>query len=331
MSKPVSFLMTFFLTLVAVIAGGFILTKQQPSQNVETVQHFAQVPASIPVETAKSDEAVVPEPEQPKEPKTWYRNQVVVLTYHHISDQSGQRYAIRPELFARHMAFLQEQNLHPITLREFLHFVDTGAISTENAVLITFDDGYESYYTHAFPVLKAYQFPSVNFVIAGRLRDAAERKRENMTPPLTYAQIKEMMETGLVEIASHTYSLHEQEVRNEWGELGPETAPVYLEDLQRLEEEQEYRNRLYVDLMMSRVALSELVGEPIETISLPFGFTNETVQEIIKQTGYRYAFHSERGIVRPDVDPYRIPRHDVGVPEVTEAELHELFTRASSN
>ncbi|MCK9911929.1 hypothetical protein MXD81_22430, partial [Microbacteriaceae bacterium K1510] len=74
-----------------------------------------------------------------------------------------------------------------------------------------------------------------------------------MTTPLTLQQVQELLASGLVEVGSHTYSLHEHGTVNEWGELGPETAPVYQEDLQRLEQDKEYKDRLYVDFTMSRV------------------------------------------------------------------------------
>ncbi|MFP3423200.1 xylanase, partial [Bacillus sp. SIMBA_161] len=72
-----------------------------------------------------------------------------------------------------------------------------------------------------------------------------------MTTPLSRQQVNEMIASGLADVASHTYSLHEEEESNKWGDLGPGTAPVYLKDLNRLEVEKEYRNRLYVDFVMS--------------------------------------------------------------------------------
>jgi biofilm PGA synthesis lipoprotein PgaB len=324
--KRISFLATFFLTLALVITGGFLKSKDNQEKNEEHLQQFTHISTSIVTEgLTESRPAQAEKPALSINKQTWYRNQVVVLTYHHVTGKSDQRYVVSPEQFASHMAFLYQNDFHPITLTEFLQFVDTGVLPKENAVLLTFDDGYESYYKEAFPILKQYNFPSVNFVIAGRLRDTVERKRENMIPPLTYPQIKEMMATGLVDIASHTYSLHERAAINEWGELGPETAPVYMEDLQRLEEEQEYRNRLYVDFMMSRAALSDLLQKPIESISFPFGYANDMVVEMAKQAGYRYAFSTEPGVVKPGVDRYRIPRFDVGVPEHDVNKLHALF------
>lgn len=323
MYKRLPFLATFFLTLVLVIAGGFLVSGKKAQENPNDLQHFSHDATSI----VKQEGDELPRIKK----QTWYRDQVVVLTYHHVDANSKQPFAITPEHFAQHMSFLYENDFHPISLTQFLHFVDTGSLPVENAVLLTFDDGYESYYKEAYPIMKKYQFPSVNFVITGRLRDTMERKRENMTPPLTFPQIEEMLASGLVDVASHTYSMHEQAITNEWGEPGSETAPVYLEDMQRLEDSQEYKNRLYVDFMMARAALSDLVHKRIECISFPFGYASNTVIEIAQNAGYRYAFSTEHGVVKAGVDPYRIPRYDVGVPEKDMNALTELFTSVKTN
>lgn len=144
------FLLVFWTVLSLVVTVGMLGYAHMAKNNTENVQPFPQVDTSISTSTAKNAEPNV------TPPKRWYRVQVVVLTYHHVTEQSTQRYAISDDQFARHMSFLHENDLHPISLEEFLRFVETGSLSTENAVLITFDDGYESYYTRAFPVLRAY-------------------------------------------------------------------------------------------------------------------------------------------------------------------------------
>ncbi|MGZ0051780.1 polysaccharide deacetylase family protein [Brevibacillus gelatini] len=323
------FLTVFVICLLLIVSTAGIGHFYQFKNNAQKAQPFPQVDTSISISAAEIAEPNVTQNEKATvEPKKWYNNQVVVLTYHHVTDESGQRYVISSEQFAKHMSFLHENDLHPISLDEFLRFVDTGSLPTENAVLITFDDGYESYYTEAFPILRTYGYPSVNFVIAGRLRDVADRKRENMTTPLTRQQVMEMLHSGLADIGSHTYSLHEEEARNEWGEMGPETAPVYLQDLKRLENEEEYRDRLYVDFSMSRAGLNKWMGREIKTISLPFGYTNPIVLETARQAGYGYVFTSTPGFVKKGVDPFAIPRNDVGLRDVDEVILHQLFTKA---
>ncbi|MEJ8544118.1 polysaccharide deacetylase family protein [Brevibacillus borstelensis] len=323
MPKRWPFFLVFFIAFGLVVAAGLSSFFKQEAPHVQPFPHVTTSISTGEEQSATLQTATTQEKTAPS--KLWYRNRVVVLTYHHVTDTSAQRYVIGTDQFKQHMSFLFENDFHPISLTEFVRFVETGVLPTENAVLLTFDDGYESYYTHAFPVMKEYRFPSVNFSILGRLRDTEERKRKNMTTPLSRPQVKKMLQTGLVDIASHTYSLHDEKARNEWGELGPETAPVYVEELKRLEEEQEYRNRLYVDFTMSRVGLSELVGKQVQAISLPFGYSNDIVLDIAKQAGYLFVFNSNPGVVTEKVNPFSIPRYDVGIREVDVPKLEALF------
>lgn len=336
MPKRMLYLLGMTLAIAVVITGCAPFVDSDTAKDAAHLQPFPPSPTSnehrqneaVPQSSLSAD--VLPAA-KPVVEQTWYRDQVVVLMYHHITDNPQSRYAIRPEQFAAHMAFLYENDLRPISLDEFLRFVDTGVLLTKNAVLLTFDDGYESYYKEAFPVLKKYGFPSVNFVIAGNLRDAADRKRENMIPPLSHAQIAEMRASGLVELGSHTYSLHTMEITSEWGDRGPTTSPVYLEELHRLEKEQEYRDRLFVDFRIARSALEELLGKQVMSLSLPYGNVNDTVLEIASQAGYRYVFTSFPGPVKADVNPLQIPRYDVGLADVDEHSLRQLFQAVRMN
>lgn len=323
----------FVLALLLMFGLFSFLPDAHDQKKPAELQHYEEVTASTGyrqkdiVPQVKAVETNIPERKAGQE-QFWYRDQVVVLMYHHISDDPEQPYAISRDLFLEHMQFLAENNLHPISLQEFLDFVDTGVLVKENAVLITFDDGYESYYTDAYPILKEFGYPSVNFVISGRLRDVPERQRANMIPPLTYSQVREMVSSGLVDVGSHTYSLHEYEEIAESGEFRPATSPLYDAELQVLEEEPEYRDRLYVDFMISRVTLSDIVNKEVTSLSFPYGFTNEIVRETVRQAGYSYAFTSEPSVVKAGVNPYQITRFNVGVPDMDVSKLAAIFAAA---
>ncbi|MGD8190294.1 polysaccharide deacetylase family protein [Brevibacillus ginsengisoli] len=327
-------LIAFFFVFLIVVISGLLLNGPTHTENVQTLQQNTPSKPSITPSNrnAESDPSNVTEPRSDSQvaKMNWYQNQVVVLMYHHVSPTGDKEYTLTPELFSEHMKFLHDNDLHPISLTEFLQFVNTGVLSTNNAVLITFDDGYESFYKEAYPILKEFNFPSVNFVIASRLRDSVERKRPNMIPPLTTEEVQEMIGSGLVEVGSHTYSLHDHIEKNDWGELEPGTAPVYMEDIKHVEDDDTYRNRLYVDFTMSRVALSDLVHKPIVSLSLPHGFTNQEVLDTAKDAGYHYVFNSRRGVVKPGVKPYDIPRFGVGSDYVDVDKLRQIFVENNS-
>ncbi|WP_255168697.1 polysaccharide deacetylase family protein [Natrononativus amylolyticus] len=66
-------------------------------------------------------------------------------------------------------------------------------------VMIQFDDGYETDYTEAFPILERYGYPAVTFVNPGRVGASSVGGR----PVLDLAQIEELADAGWT-ISSHT-------------------------------------------------------------------------------------------------------------------------------
>jgi len=239
--------------------------------------------------------------------KTWYRNQVMVLNYHHIDRNFESPYTITPENFLEQMEFLKKNNFHPLKLEEFYEFMGTGLLTQENAVLITFDDGYESFYKEAFPILKRFKFPAANFVVYEKLRDSIDRKREKMIPPLTFVQMKEMTESGLISFQSHSYGIHEETERDQ------------------TEGEQDYRSKLFVDFSMSRAALESLVGYPILGIAYPHGVKNDALLQVVKKVGYKYGFAVNYALVNKDTNPLLIPRVDVGKADLGITDLRRII------
>src|SRR5690606_33941413 len=85
-----------------------------------------------------------------------------ILMYHRIADRSNTdidvaTFRAQLKLITRHFNVL--------SLSELLARYDRGE-EIENAVVITFDDGYEDFYRNAFPVLHEYQVPASLFVTA---------------------------------------------------------------------------------------------------------------------------------------------------------------------
>ena len=79
-------------------------------------------------------------------------------------------------------------------------------------MLLTFDDGYSSFYKLVFPLLRAYKYPAT-LAIVGSWMEQREKvmsgARQVERPRFrTLEQLKEIAASGLVEIASHSYDLH---------------------------------------------------------------------------------------------------------------------------
>lgn len=120
---------------------------------------------------------------------------VPTLMYHGVSDATWgfTELFVSPSDLEAQLQYLQDNGYTTI------HFSDLRYIDTiEKPVLLTFDDGYADNYRELFPLLQKYNAKATVFVVTGAL---------DVNPNfMTWAQAKEMADSGLVSIQSHTVS-----------------------------------------------------------------------------------------------------------------------------
>ena len=94
-------------------------------------------------------------------------NKLYIAMYHYTRDLAGSRYPNIKGMdigeFRKQMSFFKE-NYHVIRMEQLLDAVSGGAPLPENAVLLTFDDGYVDHYLYALPVLEEFGFQGSFFV-----------------------------------------------------------------------------------------------------------------------------------------------------------------------
>ncbi len=120
---------------------------------------------------------------------------IPVLMYHRIETPPNnytKEYYVSPEIFEQQMAYLVKNNYRSLTIEEYYNDLKEDKNPSQKSVLITFDDGTNSQYTAAYPILKKYDLKATFFLISGSLF-------------LTNDQIKEMSKNGM-SIESHTVS-----------------------------------------------------------------------------------------------------------------------------
>src|SRR3990170_1756304 len=98
---------------------------------------------------------------------------LIILVYHNISDGSEYQegtnhpFKLRPvlttKIFELHLQILKK-SYQVNSLEEGVQRLKSGTERNEQLVAITFDDGYESFYTLAYPLLGKYDFPATVFL-----------------------------------------------------------------------------------------------------------------------------------------------------------------------
>jgi peptidoglycan/xylan/chitin deacetylase (PgdA/CDA1 family) len=132
-----------------------------------------------------------------------------ILMYHSISDtpEAGVRAyyqtVTHPEVFKRHMNGLREAGWRGVTLRDGLTSLSQGPAQVEKAVAITFDDGFEDFYTAAFPVLRENDFSATMYLPTAHIGDMSRAFKGQ--PCMTWPQVEELHRHG-IEFGSHSVS-----------------------------------------------------------------------------------------------------------------------------
>lgn len=178
------------------------LNPTQPKVSLDIIQ---DTPTQTLVPTATSTPTQIPPTSTPTETPTptWAFNEAgridaPILLYHHVENEvSTSRYKVSIPAFEAQMAALDEMGFTAITMSLFLEALFDGSDLPEKPVVITFDDGHESVYNNAFPIMQEYGFPGVFYIVANRIYDVPEF--------VNVPELKEMIAAGW-EIGSHSYS-----------------------------------------------------------------------------------------------------------------------------
>lgn len=186
---------------------------------------------------------------------------VPVLAYHRIGGANG-KMVVSPASFAAQLDWLARNDYRVIRLADLRAFLEGRRALPRRAVAITFDDGYNSFYRYAYPLLKKHGFPATvflytDFVGAG---DA-----------LSWAQMQEMAASGLVDIQGHSKS--------------------HANLIQRLagESEERYRERIETEIRTPRDTIRARLDRPVSEYAFPYGDANEIVLDTLARYGYQLA------------------------------------------
>ena len=225
-----------------------------------------------------------------------------VLAYHSVVDESAaenQKHyfpqTISAQILIKHFNWLKENGYNVISWQQVIDAENGKGTLPDNAVLLSFDDGYETMYNVVFPLLKAYNYPAVFAPVTGWLDTPADQKIAYADKMLdrsvfaTWSQVKEMEQSELVEVASHTHNLHNGINANpSGGQLPAVIAPEYKNG--KYETEDAYKNRLKSDFTRSVQTLVNHVGKKPRVMVWPYGQFNDVAVQLARQAGMPHYF-----------------------------------------
>ena len=208
-------------------------------------------------------------------------HQFHVGTYKDASTSAANAYSISVADFKRQLDEIKKEGCTVISMDDYIDHLAGKKDIPEKSVIITIDDGYLSAYKYAYPLLKAYKYPSTFYVYSNWVGATKSS--------MTWDNVKEMDKSGFVTIGSHSRShpyLTKPAITN---------SPKYKEIL---------RDEIY----NSKVIIEKELGHPITTFAYPYGTYNEdAILEVIK-AGYSAAVSVKSGINNSSRDEWSMNR-----------------------
>lgn len=215
------------------------------------------------------------------------RTGVTILVYHRVGGGSIKELDLPTDLFDWQMRFLR-QHFAVVGLDDIAARAQTRPHGTRDAVVITFDDGYEDVYHHAFPVLARYRLPATIYLATSYLEDRRpfafemSLREAQRGWPLTWNQAREMARSGLVTIGAHTHT------HPDMAQLTP----------REIEQELEASNRL----------IAERLGKAPVHFAYPWGRTTGAAKRVVDRVYQTAVIGGTRKNPYGQIDPHALMR-----------------------
>lgn len=208
--KFLVFGLLLFSVIVAVYSATEILRNQTSGKNkISKISSLlyplnkTPAPVAIPTPIPSPTPTPTPKPLTFAEMNALYGPCVVLptLMYHHVQTKEAATadkqtgLSVYTDVFKNQMQYLKDKGYTTLTMNDLINFFDSGTAIPKRSVLLTFDDGYEDFYTDAYPILSSLGFHATMFTPTGLIENPDYLK---------WSQISGM--NGLVLFANHTWS-----------------------------------------------------------------------------------------------------------------------------
>lgn len=210
---------------------------------------------------------------------------VPIVTYHSVSDP-GSPLSTPPGEFEEHLRAFAASGYRTVTMAELLRWLGAGRRPPADALVITFDDGYQSVYREARPRLEAWNFTACVFLVSdhcgGTTRWPGQPASVPASPLMDWDEVQALVRDGW-ELGAHTRT------------HPPLTtlAPAAIED----------------EVAGSQDTIRGRTGQPVTAFAYPYGAVNAGVSEIVRRH-FAGAVTTRLGLVKRQCDPYYLPRID---------------------
>lgn len=231
----------------------------------------------------------------------------ICLCYHNIEDlNKPNMLTISVAEFEKEMQALKDAGFKVIGLQDYLAFRRGEKDMPAKSAIITIDDGWQSAYSNAWPILKKYDYPFTLFLYINYINTGGKS--------LSWDQLAEMRDAG-VDIQCHTYSHADLRSPTRKGSVDKRTMTMVENDIKTLGMDGWMRK----EIVESKQVLEKQLGIKVNAFAYPFGNWNAKARELVREAGYEAAFTVYGQQLRFSTPPYdQLGRYavDAGKPQI---------------
>jgi peptidoglycan/xylan/chitin deacetylase (PgdA/CDA1 family) len=203
--------------------------------------------------------------------------EVPILIFHSVrpylpSDTGEARqYIATPGTLERELGWLKANGYASISFDDLARALQGGAPLPPKPVIISFDDGWESQFTYAVPLLEKYGFRATFFVYTNAI---------GVKNYMTWEQLRSLEDAGM-QIGCHS--------KSHW----------YLTRIRD-------GTTLRREISGARQVLEQHLGRPVTTFAYPFGQYNEHVVELVREAGFTSARGTLPGVLHTQAELFTL-------------------------
>ena len=213
--------------------------------------------------------------------------EIPIIMYHAVSDVTSIQgdYVISSAEFENDLKYLKNNGYTTVFINDIVEYVNDSGKLTEKPVVLTFDDGCYNNYLYVYPLVKKYNakasvapvaYFSEMYTQSGEVSECYSH--------CTWEELKEMAESGYIELGNHSYNLHTYNgSQNGIGQMYGES-------------DNNYKARITDDLTTAQNMIFENTGVTCKFIAYPFGVYNDNTEKIVKDMGFTAALTCNSGI-----------------------------------
>lgn len=208
---------------------------------------------------------------------------IPIICYHNFNPTVPGSMNITPQKFEAQLRWLKDNGYTVIPLKEAVEYLQGKRASLPSKpVVITADDGWQSAYTYMFPLVRKYHVPVTLFIYPQTISQGKHA--------MTWAELKELQQTGLFDIEGHTY----------W-------HPNFKQEKKRLSPAA-YAKFVKVQLVNSKKILEDKLGTKVTLLAWPYGIYDPYLEQEAAKAGYVMAFSIDDHTANRSYRPMSQPR-----------------------